>query len=172
MCDTSLNLPMFLSMNSKRPTKLRFSLLFSVLDFFKVRKKLANSSVWSFMGTKTMVSRFSTTRNLTCRVFPCSMKKIVVMDCSPCRESGVHLQRMSALKCFLLWWVRFRVSFIGFNQIISEVWIVQMVQYMLTILVGGGFLKRLSMNVKFVQSGGQEKVTFSKFRVFCINFVT
>ena len=38
------------------------------------------------------------------------------MKCSPCRESGVHLQRISALECALLSLGRLRVISIGFIQ--------------------------------------------------------
>ena len=73
------------------------------------------------MGIRIIASKFSTTRNLTCRGVPSRIQKIVVMKCSPYRESGVHLQRMSVLKRVLLSPGRFRVIFIGFIQIVSEV---------------------------------------------------
>ena len=63
----------------------------------------------------------------------------------------------------------------AFTQIESDVWVVEMVRYMLTVLVEGGFLKRLSMNVKSVGSGGQEKVMsqVSRFlETFRVNFIT
>ena len=68
------------------------------------------------MGIRIIASRFSVTRNLTCKGLPPGIQKIVVMKCSPCRESGVHLQRMSALECVLLSPGRFRVISIGFIQ--------------------------------------------------------
>ena len=44
---------------------------------------------------------------------------------------------------------------------------------MLTIFVGGGFLKRPSINAIFVDSEGQEKVTFSQVSSFSVSiFVT
>ena len=158
MCETSVNLPRFLSMYSRRSSKLWFSLFSSVPEILKVTKRLANSSVRTVLGISIITSRLSTTRNLTCRGLPSGVQKIVVMKCSPCREGGVHLQRMSALECVLLSQGRFKVISMAFTQIESDVWVVQMVGYMLTVLVEGGFLTRLSMNVKFVDSGGQEKV--------------
>ena len=68
------------------------------------------------MGIKIIASRISVTRNLTWKGLPSGILKIVVMKCSPCRESGVHLQRMSALECVLLSPGRFRVISIGFIQ--------------------------------------------------------
>ena len=53
----------------------------------------------------------------------------------------------------------------------SELLNIQIVWYMLTIFVGGGFLKRLSINAKFVDSGGQEKVTFSQVATFSVSFL-
>ena len=68
------------------------------------------------MGMRIIASRFSVTRNLTCKGLPSGIQKIVVIKCSPCRESGVHLQRMSALECVFLSPGRFRVISIGFIQ--------------------------------------------------------
>ena len=68
------------------------------------------------MGIRIIASRFSVTRNLTCKGLPSGIQKIVVMKCSPCRESGVHLQRMSAVECVLLSPGRLRVIYIGFIQ--------------------------------------------------------
>ena len=116
MCDTSLNLPKFLSIYSRRSSKLWFSLLSSVLEIFRVTKRLANSSVRTVMGIRIIASRFSVTRNLTCKGLPSGIQKFVVMKCSPCRESGVHLQRMSALECALLSPGRLRVISIWFIQ--------------------------------------------------------
>ena len=83
---------------------------------FRVTKRLANSSVRNVMGKRIIASRFSVTRNLTCKGLPSGIQKIVVMKCSPCTESGVHLQRMSALECVLLSTGRFTVISIGFIQ--------------------------------------------------------
>ena len=116
MCDTSLNLPRFLSIKFRRSSKLWFSLLSSVLEIFRVTKRLANSSVRTVMGIRIIASRFSVTRNLTCKGLPSGIQKIVVMKCSPYRESGVHLQRMSALECVLLSPGRFREISFGFIQ--------------------------------------------------------
>ena len=68
------------------------------------------------MGIRIIASRFSVTRNLTYKGLPSGNQKIVVMKCSPCRESGVHLQRMSAPKCVLLSPGRLIVISIGFIQ--------------------------------------------------------
>ena len=68
------------------------------------------------MGIRIIASRFSVTRNLTCKGLPSGIQKIVVIKCSPCRKSGVHLQRMSALECVLLSPGRLRVISIGFIQ--------------------------------------------------------
>ena len=68
------------------------------------------------MGIRIIASRFSITRNLTCKGLPSGIQKIVVMKCSPCRKGGVHLQRMSALECVLLSPGRLRVISIGFIQ--------------------------------------------------------
>ena len=43
---------------------------------------------------------------------------------------------------------------------------------MLIILVGGGFLKRLPMNAKIVDSGEQEKITSSQVSNFSASIVT
>ena len=53
----------------------------------------------------------------------------------------------------------------------SEVSIIQIVWYMLTILVGGGFLKRLLMNAKFVDSGGQGMLAFSQLSSFSVSIL-
>ena len=95
---------------------LWFSRLSSVPKIFRVTKRLANSSVQTIMGIRIIASRFSVTRILTCKGLPSGIQKIVVMKCSPCRESGVHLQRISALKRVLLSPARFRVISIGFIQ--------------------------------------------------------
>ena len=116
MCDTPLNLPRFLSIKSRRSTKICFSLLSSVLEVFRVIKRLANSSVRTVMGIRIIANRFSVTRNLTCKGLLSGIQKIVVIKCTPCEESGVHLQRMSALKRVLLWPGHFRVISIGFIQ--------------------------------------------------------
>ena len=42
---------------------------------------------------------------------------------------------------------------------------------MLTIFVGGGFLKKPSINEKFVDSEGQEKVTFSQVSSFSVSIL-
>ena len=68
------------------------------------------------MGIRMIRSRFSVTRNLTFKGLPSGIQKIVVMKCSPWKESGVHLQRMSALECVLLSPGRFQVISIGFVQ--------------------------------------------------------
>ena len=73
LCDTSLNLPRFLSIKSRRSSKLCFSLLSSILDLFRVTKRSANSSVWTVMGIQIIASRFSVTRNLTCKGFSSSV---------------------------------------------------------------------------------------------------
>ena len=61
-------------------------------------------------------------------------------------------------------------SFFGFLWIVISLWIVRLVWYILTILVGGGFLKRLSMNAILLDSGGQEKVTFYQVSSFSVSF--
>ena len=152
MCDTSLNLPKFLSMYSRRPSKLGFFPLSSVLENYKFTKKLA--TVGNVMRIRIIASKFSTTGNLICRGLPSGIQKIVVLKVYPCRESGVHLQWSSALKCVLFSPGRFRVISTGQIQIINEVWFSQMLCYMLTIMVWGWFLKRFSMNAKFVDYRG------------------
>ena len=47
-------------------------------------------------------------------------QKIVVLKCSPWRENGVHLQRISALKCPFLSPSRCRVFSIGFIRLIFK----------------------------------------------------
>ena len=126
LCDTSLNLLKLLSMCSRRSSKFWFFLSSSVLEVFKVTKKFANSFVWTDMRIKIIGSNFSTIRNLTCRGLLSGIQMIVVMKCSLCRASGVHLQRISSLKCVLSPG-RFKVISIGFIQIINEVSIVLMV---------------------------------------------
>ena len=116
MCDTSLYLPRFLSIQSRRSSKLWFSLLSSILELFKVTNRLAKSSVRTVMGIRIIASTFTVTRNLTCRVLPSGIQKIVVIECSPCRENGVHLQWMSSLKCVLLSPVWSKMISIGFVQ--------------------------------------------------------
>ena len=71
-------------------------------EIFRVTKRLENSSVWTVRGIRIMASRFSVTRSLTCKGLPSGIPKIVVMRCSPYKENGVDLQRMSALRCVLL----------------------------------------------------------------------
>ena len=75
---------------------------------------------------------------------------------------------MSALKCVVLSPDLFEVILIVF---ISEVSHIQIAWYMLTAFVGAGFLKKLSMNAKFVDSGGQEKVTFSQVLSFSVSIL-
>ena len=53
----------------------------------------------------------------------------------------------------------------------NEVSIIQIVWYMLTILVGGGFLKRLLMNAKIVDSGGQEMLAFPQLSCFSVSIL-
>ena len=77
---------------------------------------MANSSVRTVMGIRIIASRFSVTRNLTCKGLPSGIQKIVVIKCSPWRERGVHLQRMSARECVLLSPGRCRMISIGFIQ--------------------------------------------------------
>ena len=168
MCDTSFNLSRFLFIKSRRSSKLWCSRFSSVLEIFRVTKRLASSSVRTVMGMRIIASRFSTTLNLTCKGLSSGIQKIVVIKCSPCRENSVHFQRMLALECALLSPGRCRVISIGF---IREMAIVQIVWYMLTIFVGGGFLKILSLNVKFVDSGGQEKVALSQVSRFSVSIL-
>ena len=70
MCETSVNIPRFLSMYSRRSSRLWFALFSSVLEILKVTKRLANSSVRTVMGIRIITSRLSTTRNLTCKRTP------------------------------------------------------------------------------------------------------
>ena len=63
-----------------------------------------------------IANRFSLTRNLTCKGLHSGIQKIVVMKCFPCKENGVHLRRMSALKRVLLSSGRFRVFSVGIIQ--------------------------------------------------------
>ena len=46
-----------------------------------------------------------------------------------------------------------------------------MVWYMHTTFVGGGFLKGLSINAKFVDAGEQEKVAFSQVSSFSVSIL-
>ena len=48
---------------------------------FRVTERLANSSVRTVMGIRIIASRFSVTRNLTCKGLPSGIQKIVVMKC-------------------------------------------------------------------------------------------
>ena len=66
------------------------------------------------MGIRIIAIRFSLTRILACKGLPSGIQKIVVIKCSPRRENGVHLQRMSALKRVLLSRGQLKVSSIGF----------------------------------------------------------
>ena len=66
---------------------------------------------------------------------------------------------MSALKCVLLLPGQCNVISKGF---IRNMAVFRIVWYMLTIFVGGGFLKRPSINAKFVVSEGQKNVSFSQ----------
>ena len=125
MCDTSLNLPSFLSIYSWRSSKLWCSLSSSLLEIFKVTKRLVNSSIWTVKEIRIIASKFSITHNLTSWGPPSGIRKIVVLKCSPCKKSGVQLQRMPALKCALLSPGWLRVFSIGFIQVIYEVWIVK-----------------------------------------------
>ena len=84
-------------------------------NFLRVTEMLANSSVRTVMGLRVVASRISVTGNLTCEGLPSGIPKIVVINCS-CREIGVHLQRMSVLKCVFLSPGRFRAISIGFIQ--------------------------------------------------------
>ena len=68
------------------------------------------------MGKRIIASRFSVIRNLTCKGLPSGIQTNVVMKYSHCSESGVHLQRMSALECVLLSPSLAGVNSIGFNQ--------------------------------------------------------
>ena len=120
------------------------------------------------MGIKIIAIRFSVTRNLTYKALPPGIQKIVFIKSSPCRENGVHLQRTSALECVLLSPGRFRVISIGFIQ---NMLIVQIVWYMLKNFVGGGSMKTLSINAKFIDSGGQEKVAFSQVSSFFLSIL-
>ena len=86
------------------------------MKILRAIKRLMNSSVRTVMGISISASRFSVIRNLTCKGFPSGIQTIVVLKFSPCRENGVHLQRMSALECVLLSPGRFRVISIGFIQ--------------------------------------------------------
>ena len=54
------------------------------------------------MGRRIIASRFLITHNMTCKGLPSGVQKIVVTKCSLCKENGVRLQRMSALRCALL----------------------------------------------------------------------
>ena len=54
------------------------------------------------MAKRIIAIRLYKTRSLILRGPPSKFQKIEVMKGSPRRESGVHLQRMSALKCVLL----------------------------------------------------------------------
>ena len=117
MIDTSLYLPRLLSIYSKRSSRLWFSILSSVLEIFRVTKRLANSSVRTVMGERIIAKGFSVTCNLTCKGLPSGIQKIVVIKCSPRRESGVNLQRMSALRCVLLSPGRFKVISNGSTQL-------------------------------------------------------
>ena len=67
----------------------------SIQHPFRVTKRLANSFVRTVMGIRIIASRNSVTCNLTCKGLPSGIEKIVFINCSPCKESGVHLQRMS-----------------------------------------------------------------------------
>ena len=173
MCDISLNLQGSCWCSAEDRPSFGFPFYPASWKVLKVTKRLANSFVCTVMRKMIIASRFWTTRNLTCWGLLSGIQKFVVMKCCPCRESGVHLQRMSALKCVLLSPGRFRVTFFGFIQIISEVWIFQMVWFLLTFLVGGWFLNKLSMDAKIVNSGRQEEVAFlSSFEFFWVDFVT
>ena len=116
MCDASLSLPRFLSNYSRRLSKLWFSPLSSVPEFFRVTTRSANSSVSIVMGKRIIASRLSVTRSLTCKGLLSGIQKIGVMKRSPCKENGVNLQRMSPLKCVLLSPDRWKVISIGFLQ--------------------------------------------------------
>ena len=114
MCDTSLNLTRFSFKKSRRSSKPWFSLLSSVPGIFRVTKWLANSSVRTVIGIRIMNSRFSVNRNLTCKELPSGIQEIVFFKCSSCRDSRVHLQRLSAFRCVLLSAGRFKVNSFGF----------------------------------------------------------
>ena len=103
ICDTSLNLPRYLSMYSRRLSKFWFYRLSNVLEIFEVMKKLADFFVETVLGIKIIAIRFSRSPSLTGRgALPSRTRKIVDKKCSPCRENVVFLQRMSAVKCVLL----------------------------------------------------------------------
>ena len=80
------------------------------------------------MALRINASRFSVTRNLTCKGLSSRIQKIVYIKCSPCSKNGVHLQLMSAEKCVLLSLARFGVISIGFFQKVS---LIQIVWYLL-----------------------------------------
>ena len=82
----------------------------------------------------------------------------MVSTCSECQLSNVTCCHQLELKWFLLG------SF-------GELLIVQIVWYMLRIFVGGGFLKKPSINAKFVDSEQQEKVTFSQVSSFSVSIL-
>ena len=96
----------------------------SVFPFYPASWKFLESQrVWKthpfgLLWKRNIASRFSTTCNR--RALASGIQKFVVMKCSPSRKSGVHLQRMSALKCVLLSPGRFRVVFIRFIRIKCE----------------------------------------------------
>ena len=102
MSDTSLNLLRFLSIQSRRSSKVSFCLLYSVLEIFIVTKRLATSSVPNVMGMRIIASRFSVTRNLTCKGLPSGIQKIVVIKCPLARKvvSTYSECQLSNASCF------------------------------------------------------------------------
>ena len=117
MRDTELNLFRLLSVYSRTSSKLWFSRLSVFVETFQVTKRLAHFSVRIFTAKRTAASRFSTTRSLTCKGLPSEIRKIVVVMCSLCWESGGRIHRMSALKCALLSSIRYSVFSIGFIHV-------------------------------------------------------
>ena len=115
MCDTSLNLPSSCPYNPGDRPSFDFLSYPASWKFLELQRGW-RSSVRTVKGIRIIASRFSVTRSLTCKGLPSGIQKIVVIKCSPWRESGVHLQRMSALECVLVSPGRFRLISIGFIQ--------------------------------------------------------
>ena len=130
---------------------------------FLVTKSSTNNSVRTVMGIRIIASRFSVIRNLTCKGLASGIQKIVVFKCSPCKENGVHLQRMSAFKCLLLSPGRLRVFSNGFIE-----W---SVNYSTRLVHAHNLrwrkvLEETFDKCKVCRFGGQEKVAFAQVSRF------
>ena len=147
---------------------LWFFLLSSVLKIVRVTKRLANSCVRTVIGIRIIASRFSVTHNLTCKGLPSGIQKNKVLKCSPCRESGVHLQRMSALECFLVSPGRFKEISIGFIH-----W---SFNYSICLIHAQNLrwrrvLEQTFDECKVCRFWGQEEVTFSQVSSFSLSIL-